>query len=430
MSVVDRLKRLTNEKSGDAAQREREAKISDVRRRIVQIMERRPGQPPAPPPEPRAEPLQLSAVSRGEEVLTPFGSCYAATGEVHAGSFYGRRRIRELTEVSMRAAALLAGDDRLADFRFDDALFLDTETTGLAGGTGTLAFLVGLGWFSGEAFVTRQLFARDFAEEPAVLSHLAELARDKRFLVTFNGKSFDVGLLSTRFVLNRRRDPLSSLPHLDLLHPSRRLLGHRLTDVRLSTLETEILGVRREGDVLGSEIPQRYFDWLRYRDARLMADVLEHNRLDVISMAMLLVHLAELLECGHDAEAPHPRDLLAAAKLHLERGDAACGEALVWKLVETDDSEVVVEAARLLSLLHKRAGRWPQAIELWEQMLRVDPGDVFAIEELAKWCEHRAGDFTRAIALVSRALDDRRWGERETRERLAYRLDRLQRRSR
>jgi len=403
MKVIDRLKRLTHESAVDPAKREREEKINDLRRRIEQIMERRPGQTPARTPEPRAVPLQLSAVSKGEEIHTDFGPCYLATGHLRAGSFHGRRRIRELSSLEMNTVAILAGDSRLAAMEVTDALFLDTETTGLAGGTGTLAFIVGLGWFADGEFVTRQLFARDFTEEAAVLAHLTELASDKRFLVTFNGKAFDISLLATRYVLNRQPDPLSSLPHLDLLHSSRRLLGHRLDDARLVTLEADVLGVHREGDVPGSEIPQRYFDWLRYRDARLMADVLEHNRLDVVSMAMLLVHLAELLERGHDAEEPHPHDLLAAAKLHLERGNPARGEELVWWLVEADAAEATLEAGRLLSLLHKRAGRWSLAIELWERMLVEDAADLFAVEELAKWCEHRRRDFAQALALTMRA---------------------------
>ncbi len=428
MSVRDRLKRLTHEDKSPPAADERQQQIDDLRRRIAQILERRPGQVPMAKSEPRPAPLQLSTVTSGEEVPTRFGPIYVATGLVDAGAFYGRRRIREMTMLDMHAAAILAGDAKLHEFTFSDALFLDTETTGLAGGTGTLAFLIGLGWYEDQGFVTRQLFARDFSEEPAALALLADWAGKKRFLVTFNGKSFDVGLLSSRFVLNRQRDALGEMPHLDLLHPARRLFAHRLDDARLGTLEEEVLGVHRKGDVPGSEIPQRYFDWLRYRDGRLMADVLEHNRLDVVSMAMLLVHMAELVERGHEAEEPHVGDLLAAARMQLDRGDIDRGQELIARLVEQCEGETAREAGRLLSLLYRRAGRWSEATQLWEKMLQDDPGDLFAIEELAKWCEHRERDFRRAIELVDRALTDPRHQEKETRARLEYRRIRLQRR--
>ena len=134
-----------------------------------------------------------------------------------------------------------------------------------------------------------------FPKKSACLYFLLEIAREKSFLVTYNGKAFDVGLLSTRFILNRLPDGLTAMPNLDLLHPARRLFGHRLENNRLSTMEKDIIGFHRYGDIPGSEIPQRYFDWLRYRDPRLLADVFNHNRLDVISMAALSVHLAEIL---------------------------------------------------------------------------------------------------------------------------------------
>ena len=163
----------------------------------------------------------------------------------------------------MTAVAFLAGADALKGLSMEDGLFLDTETTGLAGGTGTFPFLIGLGWFEEGSFITHQLFARDFSEEPAMLACLGELASRRKFLVTFNGKAYDLNLLATRFILNRSRDQLYGMPQIDLLHPSRRIYSHRLENVRLVTLEESVLGVRRGNDVPGYEIPQRYFDWLK-----------------------------------------------------------------------------------------------------------------------------------------------------------------------
>ena len=256
----------------------------------------------------RGERHETPAAGRGRGV--PLEELVSGTEETNdAGVFFCAHRLaggsspartsaasRDLAPLDMGRLAVLANDPALRGLDYRRALFLDTETTGLAGGTGTVAFLIGLGWFEGDGFVTQQLFARDYAEERATLLHLRERLAGREFLVSFNGKAFDANLLATRFIMNRLPDPLSGLPHLDLLHPARRLLSHRLADRRLSALETSILGFEREGDIPGSEIPQRYFDWLRRRDGRLMADVFEHNRLDILSLAALAAHLVELID--------------------------------------------------------------------------------------------------------------------------------------
>jgi uncharacterized protein YprB with RNaseH-like and TPR domain len=441
----DRLGRVTGE-SKPAAQDEKQQQLSDLRRRIAEIIERpraarfmepplstaeglpkavaAPHPPEARSPEPGA--LDLADVCGGEETPTPFGSIFVAHGEVDLGAFWGRRRLRELASVDMRIAALLGNEARLAACTPGDALFLDTETTGLAGGAGTLAFLIGLGWIEEQRFVTRQIFARDFTEEPAALYLTAMYAADRRFLITFNGKAFDLSLLSARYVLNRQRDPLSDLPHLDLLASARRLLRHRLENARLSTLEADVLGLHRDGDIPGSEIPQRYFAYLRTRDARLMADVLEHNRLDVISMAALAAHLAELARLGCEADGALPADVVAAARLHLKRGDAADAEALLRGLCAVCAAEWTGEGGRELSLIHKRAGRWDDAVTIWRARLDADPYDLFALLELAKWLEHRQRALAEAAELARRALEAPQLQDPALREAVRYRLVRLE----
>src|SRR5207245_11750591 len=166
-------------------------------------------------------------------------------------------------------------------------IFLVTETTGLAGGTGTYAFLVGAGWIEGDVFVVAQHFMRDLDEEPALLAALAPLLERAGGVVTFNGAGFDLPLLETRFVLARRRWP-ATLPHLDLLRPSRRVWTGCFDDCRLGTLERDVLGLAREEDVPGALIPSLYFDWLRRRRAAPLARVFAHNRDDVLSLAALV----------------------------------------------------------------------------------------------------------------------------------------------
>jgi uncharacterized protein YprB with RNaseH-like and TPR domain len=428
MSVKKRLQRLTGEHPPDNTQSDRQRQINELRKRIEAIMLRRPEQMPAHSTALTGKHFDLHDVIEGEEIENAHGQCFLVHRETDASAYHGHRCIRELSAVDMESASLLANNPEIAACKFTEGLFLDTETTGLSGGTGTFAFLIGLGWFEGESFVTQQIFARDFSEEGACLGFLKEVARNKRFLITFNGKSFDVGLLTTRFIMNRLSDPLSDLPHLDLLHPSRRMLGHRLDNSRLVTLERDVLGLRRRGDIPGSEIPQRYFDWLRRRDGRLMEDVFEHNRLDVISMATLTLHLAELLSIEIDMEYANHSDLLAAARLFNDRGYDEEAQRFLGSLMHSEDRYIAYDAMQMLSLIYKRAGRWDEAVEIWEKMLMDDPCDIFAVEELAKWCEHREHNFERATSLVTQVLENVRRTTETERNALIYRLNRLQRR--
>ena len=425
MSTIKRLQRLTGEDSPEQKKSPRSDEISELRRRIEAITSRRPMQPQKPASAPCENRIPLTDVIQGEEVDSTFGKFFIVNGYYSGSSKHGTRRIREIAAIDMKAAALPANNEDIALFSCADALFLDTETTGLSGGTGTFAFLIGLGWFENETFRTQQIFARDFSEERACLNFLTEFAGEKSFLVTYNGKTFDVGLLSTRFILNRLPDRLTAMPHLDLLHPARRLVGHRLENNRLTTMEKHILGFHRYGDVPGSEIPQRYFDWLLNRDPRLLADVFEHNRLDVISMSLLTLHLAEMLKFDYDITTCKHFDLLAASKLFLDRRDSSSAGIILESLINSDNSDIAFEARRTLSLIYKRSGRWSDAIRTWELILTDDPGNFFAVEELAKWFEHKRHDFKKAVDIVSNALDLPYFKITTEREALVHRLERL-----
>jgi uncharacterized protein YprB with RNaseH-like and TPR domain len=288
MSLMNRLERLTGDKKGEGGtahpgEGSRADEIRALRERVDALLSHRSeARGPSVPPSGRGRGVPLEELVPGAEAANDAG-VFFCSHRLAGGSYrHGTRCIGDITNLDMGRLAVLANAPALRGLDYRRALFLDTETTGLAGGTGTVAFLIGLGWFEGDGFVTQQLFARDYAEERATLLHLKDQLRGRAFLVSFNGKAFDATLLATRFIMNRLADPLSGLPHLDLLHPARRLLSHRLADRRLGTLEAAVLGFEREGDIPGSEIPQRYFDWLRRRDGRLMADVFEHNRLDIL----------------------------------------------------------------------------------------------------------------------------------------------------
>lgn len=423
MSLKDRLGRLEGN-AGSPVAALKQDRIGELRSKISEIMNRRERLGAHPPLQTKDRPVSLESVVAGKESETPQGRFFLSASRLTPADFHGHTRVCDLVRTSMEAAAFLAGDDGIKNLNIEDGLFLDTETTGLAGGTGTFPFLVGLGWFEEGSFITCQLFARDFSEEPSMLARLCELASRRRFLVTFNGKAYDLNLLATRFILNRLQDRLCGMPQIDLLHPSRRIYSGRLENVRLVTLEASVLGVRRGSDVPGHEIPQRYFDWLRRRDGRPMADVFRHNRLDIVSMASLLKHLTDLASGGHDISYAHHSDLLSVARLHHDRGDLAAAGRILEPLSRSGQPGVARSARRSLSLIRKKTNRWKDAVSLWEEMIASDPYDVFAAEELAKWYEHHAREFRLAKKIVAGILDGERLGEAD-RLAMAHRLRRL-----
>ncbi len=427
MNTIDKLKRLTGEhiKTSSESQ-EKNEKLADLRRRIDNIMSRphRHNQNAANTMKAAADKLQ--ELVSGEESENDYGKFFLISDVVLGSCRHGHRNISEAFDFDMTAAAMLANNPDISKFTCSDALFLDTETTGLTGGTGTMAFLIGLGWFEGCHFHFRQILARDFSEEKAALAHLAEIAAQKKFLVTFNGKAFDVNLLATRFILNRLEGKLSSLPHLDLLHPSRRILGHRLANSRLVTLEAEVLGVMREGDIPGWEIPQRYFDWLKRRDPLLLAGIFEHNRLDVISMATLTAHLIEIVTARALIKETHTDDYLAAARLLLNRRDMKGTGKILRMLDEQSCTNFSTLSKKKLASLYKRTGRLNEAVQMWQEMVTCKPPDFYAVSELAKWLEHRVSDFCQAKILVENALQQNNAFSAEEKESLRHRLKRLQ----
>ncbi len=444
MSVIKRLHRLTGEAAvppGEVpvpgggrtrgGESPRAAELGDLRKRIDAVLARRPESLRESSPSSFHGPSRpLEECVSGGEITTAGGRFFCVETMWGISHHHGCRCIGDLSPLDMTCVSTLANDGVLAGLDYTRGVFLDTETTGLSGGTGTVAFLIGVGWFEGSRFVMKQLFMRDYSEERAALVFLRELVQDRQFLVTFNGKAFDVNLLTARFILNRLADPLGGLPHLDLLHPSRRLLRHRLENVRLGTIEGAILSLEREGDVPGYEIPQRYFDWLKRRDGRLMADVFLHNRLDVLSMAALTAHLTEMIAVeGTGPSLRHPPDLLAAARLLMHRRDMVGARRILSNLVSASCPVTVRQACRLLSLIHKRAGEWPQAAEIWGEMIARDPDDAFALVELAKWYEHRTHNYTQALNLACQALQILPLSALETeREVLRRRIARLERR--
>ena len=304
---------------------------------------------------------------------------------------------------SRRARAALANPGKW--------LFLDTETTGLAGGTGTYAFLVGLAWWDAGGLEVEQMFLRDFSDEHSLLAELAERIAERPVLVTFNGKSFDWPLLENRFTMTRAIRVPSLAAHLDLLHPARALWRLRLGSVRLVELERHVLdapslGWRREGDLSSALVPQFYFDYLRGGAAQPLAGVVKHNQMDLRGLAALFAKINALLASREEAlEETDSLDLFGLSRfLHRRGANALARSACAKALASGLPLEYRPRATRDLATMAKRRGDKETAAALWLELV-ADPHDgVTACEQLAVHHERNSRDFRRAFEYTNLAL--------------------------
>jgi len=284
-------------------------------------------------------------------------------------------------------------------------LFLDTETTGLSGGTGTVAFLVGLAWRDGDGLTFVQYFLCDFNQESALLWAVGQCVRDAGVLVSYNGRSFDWPLLQTRLVMRRADPAWPSPPHLDLLTLARRIFKPRLPDCALQTIEQAVLDLHRADDLPGTLIPGRYFGWLRNGDPRVLDPVFTHNRQDVLSMAVLLARFESVLRNGDNLD---PLDRFGRARFMEARGFTP--EALreyrhLWQASLPGTRFMARGAIGLrLARLLRRSGHWTEARAVLEECWRTQSYPYPAAIELAKLLEHQAKDLSAARRVVSDAL--------------------------
>lgn len=381
----------------------------------------------------------------GREMVTSQGAFQLIENRYPLDFVHGPLTLAEAFARDPATAAQLARAEALAITDLRQLAFVDTETTGLVGGAGTLAFLVGVGVCAMDTneFVLRQYFLRDPAEEPALLTTLIRDLADRTGWVTFNGKSFDLPLLETRLTLNRQRGALGLRPHLDLLMPARRLYRGRLESCSLGTLEQHILHLTREqDDVPGALIPQMYLDYLRTRDAHEMRRVIYHNEIDILSMVTLMGHVLEIFQSTAQSSKPSaisrqpsekltPADWLRLAQWHddnhrVTEAEAAYRQALAGKLALDMRA---VGLARLAAML-KRQNRRAEAVPLWEQWasFTLDTPEPFI--ELAKFYEWHTRDMAAAQTWAERALKvvsgwPKGWKKQEATADLKKRHDRL-----
>jgi len=310
----------------------------------------------------------------------------------------------KIGDIDRRALDLLFPDHPETVCDPEKWLFLDTETTGLSGGTGTYAFLTGVGWWESGRFVVEQFFMRDHSEEPSMLNGLLERIRQHPVLVTYNGKSFDWPLLETRYRMTRAGEVPDLSAHLDLLHPARRLWRLRLQSVALTRLETHVLGFRRGTDIPSETIPQLYFHFLRGGSFQGIAEVLHHNRMDLCGLAFLAVRVMEILSDPENSGCC-ASELFGVSRLLQQRGDAERAEHLYRMALEKGLPEPAERIAKKeLALAAKRRRDFNYANALWENLLGDTAEGLKAYEQLAIYYEHHAKELRSAAKLSREAL--------------------------
>jgi uncharacterized protein YprB with RNaseH-like and TPR domain len=396
-------------------------------------------------------PLDLDRVADslgGRRVSTQFGECLVIDRRYEAERWHGDIRIGDCMIDDLDALTLLdpcleagrsAGPSGLPHGAAGKTIFIDLETTGLSGGAGTLAFLVGCGYFDLGAFQVRQFLLTSHAGERALLAAVADFFDEADLIVTYNGKTFDVPVMETRWMFHRMEMPLDGVPHFDMLHPARRLWKNRAADgyddagCRLSTLERTLFDVQRVGDVPGLEIPGRFFRFVRSGDPRPLEPVLEHNRIDLVSLAAVTARAARLTREGHQG-CRDCAEALALGNVFDKAGSFGPAEACFRRAVESPESMIRADALYRLAVRLRRDRRFAEAASVWRELIELtEPrsmrrgmlGDLrqVAVEALAIHQEHRAKDLAGARELALASLEESSGRTDKVRHRIA-RLER------
>lgn len=380
--------------------------LAALRQRMAKVMESSRN--------PRENPVfkGISADSRhaweglpGEEIATGLGKHYETETFYASHRRHGSAEIGSLADLPHDLLETISSG-AIRGVPPNEWAFLDTETTGLSGGTGTCAFLVGVGRITPEGFRVRQFFMRDYGEEASMLSALASHLEPCRVLITYNGRTFDQPLLETRYRLNRARPPFTRMEHLDLLFGSRRLWKLRYESCRLIQLEQQVLGFERQGDVAGAMIPYIYFDYVRTGEMARLLPVFHHNVLDIVTLACLTGIVPYAFKDPATAPLRHGSEMAGIARWLRDAGDLEQACTLFRRAVDAGlPDDILFRTLWDIAALERKLERDEAALAVWKDLADCrNPFRVRALEELAKHHEHRNKDHTLALELTRRAL--------------------------
>lgn len=351
--------------------------------------------------------MQKKSVSAEPEISQPLSQeqpFIIRDYEYSLDASYGSVRLSEWRSVSSELLSILVQDESFLAVEPSRMVFLDTETTGLSGGTGTIPFMVGLGYVEGDQFLVRIFILNDLYREEEFLDEIENFLAEKGFqaAVTYNGRSFDFPLLETRFILHRKRFPLSKMPHLDFLFPARVLWKNTYESRRLGFLGATLLGISRDDDIDGSLIPGIYFNYLRNQNYSMLAQVVEHNAMDIVGLsALLLLGLKYLQDISHTADEG---EILGTAMIYERYGDIRKADELYTIVKDTATRDNVMSASiKRQSVLKKKERLYRDATELWTVLAQFN--DPMACRELSIHYEHREKNLNKAMEIVKNGIE-------------------------
>ncbi len=368
-------------------------RLEELKRRMARIDARYQGEPA---PETRALP-------GGREVQTGRGAHWEFEELWPAHYRHGTADVGALSELPADLLQALVNEEVTAPV--GRWAFLDTETSGLSGGSGTFAFLVGVGWISERGFELRQFFMREHGEEPSLLEALSECLQGFDLLVTYNGRAFDQPLLETRYRLSRIPEPFPRMKHVDLLYSARRLWRLALDSCRLQELEQRILGVERHGDVAGGLIPNLYFQYLNTRDFRPLAPVITHNAIDILSLACLTAIVPVAFR--EPARLSAGAEMVALARYFRNEGRLEEAVSLMRGALSRQlDDALLWETLWQTAEMERKLGRMGAAVALWSELSTVaNPRRGEALEKLGLYYERNERNYGLALEMTLAAFE-------------------------
>jgi hypothetical protein len=385
--------------------------LAQLRRRIARIDRKYAGDGAAAaaapaPRKPRPERYYCEEWLGGREVETDHGRHYEVDKLYERHRRHGSIGITDLEDLPLDLLQPIS-NGKINGIPPQKWAFLDTETTGLAGGAGTYAFLIGVGSITPQGFLVRQFFMREFGEETSLLLGLTEYLKQFEVLITYNGITYDQPLLETRYRMARCRPPFASLEHLDLLHGARRLWKLRFDSCRLVDLENQILGVEREGDLPGELIPYVYFEYLRTGEAFKLVPILHHNQVDILTLACLTAIVPLAFHHPDKAQFRHGSEMVGLARWWRKAENHDHALALFRGAVKLGlRDELLFRTLWDIAALEKKVGRDSEALPLLIELTGCrNPFRAAALEELAKYYEHRERNYAMALEMTRTALE-------------------------
>lgn len=353
-------------------------------------------------PVPTKKKIPIETLVPGHEFNTIFGKIFSSNHQYSDQYQHGVAPLKPFT--SYEVLCEWAQAPNLANCDTSDFIFLDTETTGLSGGTGTIPFMIGAARFSGDQFLLEQFFLRNPSEEKAQLAALSKFVNGAKAIVSYNGKSFDLPIINTRFILNRLSNPFDEMEHIDLLHITRRVWKRRLKQCNLGNIEKEILEFNRTNeDIPGYLVPEFYRNYILDGDASQIAGIFYHNEIDVVSLSALFTTLAAILEDPTSDKLTHAEDIYSIGRLM----ESLNREVLAEQLYASEHFNLSNSQELVLSLLsrariYKRIKNYSNALPLWQQAF--DLGSTDAALELAMYFEHVTKDYAQALNITESLL--------------------------